>query len=168
MRLSNRNRYAYYSFIYSLAGIVFILGVIAYVLEINKFDIFGNKAWVLLVAPCLLFFLLYLFGRPIFEYDSDGEALNFRNSHILYLLAKRNAKDEFPKYKLIKYSIVNFLIFKRLYVYISSKKNHITILKYDINYLSKKQIKDLKFSLNKVVKTNIEIGHENEDNTVAV
>ncbi|WP_333851846.1 hypothetical protein [Epilithonimonas sp.] len=168
MRLSNRNKHAYYSFIYSFVGIIFILGIIAYVLEINRFDIFEKKAWVLLATPCLLFLLLYLFGRPIFEYDSDGEALNFRNSHILYLLAKKNAKDEFPKYKLIKYNIVNAFIFKRLYIYISSKKNHITILKYDINYLSKKQIKDLKFSLNKVVKTNSEIGDEKEDNTVAV
>ncbi len=164
MRLSNRNKYPLYSFIYSLVGIIFILGIIAYVLEINKFDIFGKKAWVLLVVPCLLFLLLYLFGKPIFEYDSDGEALNFRNNHILYLLSKKNAKDEFPKYKLLKYNVVNSLIFKRLYVYISSKKSHVIILKYDITYLSKKQVKDLKFSLNKVVKTNNEIRHD--DNTV--
>ena len=164
MRLSNRNKYPLYSFIYSLVGIIFILGIIAYVLEINKFDIFGKKAWILLAAPCLLFLLLYLFGKPIFEYDSDGEALNFRNNHILYLLSKKNAKDEFPKYKLLKYNVVNSLIFKRLYVYISSKKSHVIILKYDITYLSKKQVKDLKFSLNKVVKTNNEIRHD--DNTV--
>lgn len=164
MRLSNRNRYIYFSFIYSLVGIAFILGSIAYVLEISKFDIFGKKAWVLLAVPCFLFLLLYLFGRPVFEYDSDGEALNFRNNHIIYLLSKKNAKDEFPKYKLLKYNVVNGLIFKRLYVYISSKKSHVIILKYDITYLSGKQIKDLKFSLNKVVKTNKEIRHD--ENTV--
>ncbi|MFC4687188.1 MAG: hypothetical protein BGO86_11560 [Chryseobacterium sp. 36-9] len=166
MRLSNRNNTPLYSFIYSLVGIVFILGVIAYILEISKFDIFGKKAWILLAIPSLLFLLLYLLGRPVFEYDSDGEALNFRNSHILYLLSKKNLKDEFPKYKLIKYNVVNGLIFKRLYVYITSKKNHIIILKYDVSYLNTRQVKDLKFSLNKVVKTNKEIRHEHEDNTV--
>ncbi len=164
MRLSNRNRYAYFSFIYSLVGIAFILGCIAFILEISKFDIFGKKAWILLAAPCLLFLLLYILGKPIFEYDSDGEALNFRNNHIIYLLSKKNAKDEFPKYKLIKYNIVNGLLFKRLYIYVSSKKSHIIVLKYDITYLNRKQINDLKFSLNKVVKTNSEIRHE--DNTV--
>lgn len=153
-----------YSFIYSLVGIIFILGIIAYILEINKFDVFGNKAWVLLAVPAVLFLLLYIFGRPVFEYDSDGEVLNFRNNHILYLLSKKNAKDEFPKYKLLKFNIVNGLIFKRLYIYISSKKNHVTILKYDISYLSKKQVKDLKFSLNKVIKTNREEIRQ-EDNT---
>lgn len=165
MRLSNRNRIPVFSFIYSLVGIIFILGVIAYILEINKFDIFGNKAWILLAIPLMLFLLLYFIGRPVFEYDSDGEALNFRNSHILYSLTKKNAKDEFPKYKLLKFNIVNVLFFKRLYVYISSKKSHVIILKYDVTFLSKKQLKDLKFSLNKVVKINKEV--RNEDNTVS-
>jgi len=140
------------------------LGVIAYILEINKFDIFGDKSWVLLLVPSLIFLLLYFLGRPIFEYDSDGEALNFRNSHIIYLLSKKNAKDEFPKYKLLKFNIVNALIFRELYIYISSKKSHVLILKYDLSFLSRKQIKDLKFSLNKVIKANKEIRHE--DNTV--
>ena len=163
MRLSNRNKVPVYSFIYSLAGIVFILGIIAYILEINKFDIFGRKAWVLLGFPTLMSLFLYLLGKPVFEYDSDGEALNFRNNHILYLLSKKNAKDEFPKYKLIKFNLVNVFFFKKLYIYINSKKSHVVILKYDISFLSKKQVKDLKFSLNKVLKLNKENVHE--DNT---
>ncbi|WP_374445356.1 hypothetical protein [Epilithonimonas sp.] len=157
MRLSNRNRTPLYSFIYSLAGIVFILGLIGYILEINTVDVLGKKSWILLFIPFLSFLLLYMFGKPIFEYDSDGEALNFRNNHILYVFSQKNAKDEFPKYKLIKYNLVNFLIFKRLYIYVSSKKNHVIVLKYDITYLRRNELKDLIFSLNKVVKNNKEI-----------
>lgn len=164
MRLSNRNKTPWYSFIYSFAGIILILWLIAFVLEINKFDVLGNKSWVLLFIPILIFLFLYFSGRPIFEYDSDGEALNFRNCHILFLFSKKDAKDEFPKYKMIKYNIVNVLIFSNLYVYISSKKNNVIILKYDLSFLTKKEIKDLKFSLNKVVKANSENG--TEDNTV--
>ena len=164
MRLSNRNRTPYYSFIYSLCGIVFILGIIAYVLEINKFAVFGDKSWIILLIPALTFLLLFFLGRPVFEYDSDGEALNFRNNHIIYILSKKNAKDEFPKYKLLQFNVVNAVIFRRLYIYISSKKNHVLILKYDVSFLSRKQVKDLKFSLNKVVKANNEI--RKDDNTV--
>ncbi|MBO6200559.1 MAG: hypothetical protein J6N74_02935 [Chryseobacterium sp.] len=164
MRLSNRNKEPFYSFIYSLAGIIFILWLIAYILEVNKFDVLGDKSWVLLSIPILMFLFLYLFGRPIFEYDSDGEALNFRNNHVIYILAKRNAKDEFPKYKLLKFNVVQALIFRKLYIYITSKKTHVVILKYDISFLSQKQVKDLKFSLNKVVKANSEIGKD--ENTV--
>ncbi len=162
MRLSNRNKTPLYSFIYSLAGIIFILGVIAFILEANNYDIFGKMAWVLIVGPLMLFAFLYLLGKPIFEYDSDGEALNFRNNHILYVFSRKNAKDEFPKYKLLKYNVVSILFFKKLYIYVSSKKNHTVILKYDISYLAKKEIKDLKFSLNKVVKANQEL--RSEDN----
>lgn len=163
MRLSNRNKTPVYTFVYTLCGIVFILGIIAYILEINKFDVFGDKSWVILVIPALTFILLYFLGRPIFEYDSDGEALNFRNNHILYILSKKSAKDEFPKYKLLRFNIVNAFIFRKLHIYISSKKNHVLILKYDISFLSRKQIKDLRFSLNKVIKANKEI--RQEDNT---
>lgn len=164
MRLSNRNKTPWYSFIYSFAGIILILWLIAFVLEVNKFDVLGDKSWVLLFIPIVMFLFLYLSGKPVFEYDSDGEALNFRNSHILYLLSKKDAKDEFPKYKLIKYNIVNVFMFSKLYVYISSKKSNIVILKYDLTFLTKKEIKDLKFSLNKVVKANSET--RKEDNTV--
>lgn len=164
MRLSNRSKAPIYSFIYSLGGIGFILGIIAYILEVNKFDVLGDKSWVLLLIPILMFLFLYLLGRPIFEYDSDGEALNFRNNHILYLLSKKNAKDEFPKYKLLKFNVVNALLFRKLYIYISSKKSHVLILKYDISFLNQKQVKDLKFSLSKVVKANSET--RKDDNTV--
>ena len=160
MRLSNRSRVPVYSFVYSLSGIVFILGIIAYILEINKFDVFGDKSWVILLIPALMFLFLYFLGRPIFEYDSDGEALNFRNNHILYLLSKKNAKDEFPKYKLLKFNVVNALIFRKLHIYITSKKTHVVVLKYDISFLNRKQVKDLKFSLNKVTKANKELRHE--------
>lgn len=164
MRLSNRNKTPFYSFIYSLAGIILILWLIAFILEINKFDVLGDKSWVLLFIPTVMLLFLYLSGRPIFEYDSDGEALNFRNCHILFLLSQNNAKDEFPKYKLIKYNVVNVLIFSTLYVYVSSKKSNVVILKYDLTFMTKKEIKDLKFSLNKVVKTNGETSKD--DNTV--
>ena len=160
MRLSNRSRKPLYSFIYSLVGIIFILGLIGFVLEINKFNVLGKKAWILVVIPLLLYLLLYLFGKPIFEYDSDGETLTFRNNHIRYIFFKENKKDEFPKYKLLKYNVINFYIFKRLYIYVSSKKNKVIVLKYDVTYLRKNELKDLIFSLNKVVRSNKEIYQE--------
>jgi hypothetical protein len=45
---------------------------------------------------------------------------------------------------------------KRLYITISSKNNGTTLLKYEISYLTRKELADLRFSLNKVTKTNKE------------
>jgi len=155
MRLSNRNKTSVYSFINSLL-IMFLLGGIgAYILEEYKFNILGWESLLLLIIPIFIIVLIYISGRQIFEYDSDGEALHFRNRNIIPFLQKP-LSDEFPKYKLLKFEIINLFIMKRLYITISSKNSGSTILKYEISYLTRKELNDLRFSLHKVVKTNNE------------
>ncbi|WP_294249802.1 hypothetical protein [uncultured Chryseobacterium sp.] len=155
MRLSNRNKSSVYSFINTLLIIFLLAGTAAYFLEEYRFDILGKESLVLILAPALLMLLFYLNGRQIFEYDSDGEALHFRNRNIIPFLQKP-LSDEFPKYKLIKYEVIDLFFMKRLYITISSKNSGSTILKYEISYLTRKETQDLRFSLNKVVKTNNE------------
>ena len=156
MRLSNRNKAPFYNFVLTLLNVIFILGVFAYILEKTRLAMFGSEEIFFVVIPILLLFLFFIRGRQIFEYDSDGEAVNFKNRHILPFLGNE-ARDEFPKYKIISFEIVNALIFRKLYIKIKSKKDHSAIvLKYDISYLSGREIKDLKMSLKKIVKANIE------------
>ncbi len=155
MRLSNRNKTGFYNFLNTLLLMIVIGGVAAFFLERYKYDILGWESWLLILFPLLILITYYYSGRQIFEYDSDGEALNFKNRNVIPLLGKE-VSDEFPKYKLQKYEVVSFPFFKRLYITISSKKSHSTTLKYDISYLTKKEISDLKFSLNRVVKANKE------------
>lgn len=100
-----------------------------------------------------MYTIIFLKGKQIFEYDSDGEALNFKNYSIISFFGKES-RDEFPKYKLISYDILNAILFNRLYIKINSKKKRESILKYDISYLSSKEIKDLRLSLNKIVREN--------------
>ena len=155
MRLNNRNKSGLYNFLMTLLLMLLIAGIIGFLLERYKFDILGWESSFLIILPVLLLAIFFIRGRQIFEYDSDGEALNFKNRNIILFLDKP-LNDEFPKYKLMKYEVVNALIFKRLYITISSKKNNVTTLKYDISYLTKKQLMDLKVSLSKVVRTNQE------------
>ncbi|WP_294296083.1 hypothetical protein [uncultured Chryseobacterium sp.] len=155
MRLSNRNKASVYSFINSLLIMLLLGGIGAYFLEEYKFNILGWESLLLIIVPLLIILLFYISGRQIFEYDSDGEALHFRNRNIIPFL-QRPLSDEFPKYKLLKFEVINLFVFKRLYITISSKNSGSTILKYEISYLTKKEVNDLKFSLHKVVKTNNE------------
>ena len=55
-----------------------------------------------------------------------------------------------------------FFFLKKLFVKIKSRKGHhqAIILKYDISYLTDKEIKDLKFSLKKIIKANKEANRE--------
>ena len=160
MRLSNRNKASVYNFVNTLLVLILIAGIGAFFIERFKFNFLGWKSYLLLILPMLLLGLVYKMGRQIFEYDSDGEALNFKNRNIIPFLDTA-ASDEFPKYKLMKFEIVNIPLIKRLYITISSKKGSPTILKYDISYLTKKETNDLKFSLNKIVKNNKENKEDN-------
>lgn len=161
MRLSNRNQIPKYSFFLTFIYIFLILGTIGFFVNRYVFHAVNNIVGSLMIIfPLLLLLLMIIRGRQIFEYDSDGEALNFRNKNLIPFLHSHEAKDEFPKYKLISYEVVNAIFFKKLFIKISSKKSTSTILKYDISYLSNKNIKDLKMSLNKVIKANHEAKRE--------
>lgn len=134
-----------------LAGLL----LLGFVLEMYKFHILGLSAWWLLAFGLLILGLVYVRGKHFFAYDSDGEALNFKNSHLFGFFSKP-ASDEFPKYKLQNFEIVDAVIFRRLYIMVDSKKHNATTLRYDISYLTKKEVSDLKMSLSRVVKANKE------------
>lgn len=155
MRLSNRNKAPVYNFINTLLVMILLGGIGAFLLDEYRFNILGPESYLLIIIPVILLIFFYFRGRQIFEYDSDGEAIHFRNRNIIPFLSKP-LSDEFPKYKFIKYEVISVFFIKRLYITISSKNSGSTMLKYEVSYLTPKEINDLKVSLNKVVKTNNE------------
>ena len=160
MRLSNRKKAPIYNFLLTFSLLFTIIGCGMTFLNIIKLPVFGKMASIsLLLIGGAGLVIIFLRGRQIFEYDSDGEALNFKNHSIIPFLGNE-AKDEFPKYKLVSFEIVNALLFKRLYIKITSKKHKESILKYDISYLTSSEIRDLKLSLQRTIKAN----KENTDN----
>ena len=159
MRLSNRSRIPIYNFVFTLINVLIVIGLAGFILEKTRLAMFGNESILFVLLPVVLLILFLVRGRQIFEYDSDGEAVNFKNRNIIPFLSKE-IRDEFPKYKILSYEVVNAIVFKKLYIKIKSKKEHIAVLKYDISYLTDKEIKDLKFSLKKIIKANIEANRE--------
>ncbi len=155
MRLSNRNKAPFYHFTVSVLTMLLVFGAAGFFLDEYRVHILKGYSYFLLLIPVLLWAVFIIRGRQIFEYDSDGEALNFKNRNILKFLGK-DVSDEFPKYKLMHYDVVGIVLFRRLYITIASKKSSSIILKYDISYLSGKENRDLEISLNKVVKENNE------------
>ena len=154
MRLNNRNKAGYFQFLSILVLMILVGGIVLYFIDRSNERI-NLGSVLLLIIPLFFALIFYLRGSQIFEYDSDGEALNFRSRNVVFFLNKAKS-DEFPKYKLLDYEIVNLILYKRLYVTISSKKSKSVILKYDISYLSGKELDDLKSSLKKVLSKNKE------------
>ena len=161
MRLSNRSRIPIYNFVLILINVLIVIGLAGFILEKTRLAMFGNESILFVLLPVVLLILFLVRGRQIFEYDSDGEAVNFKNRNIIPFLSKE-IRDEFPKYKILSYEVVNAIFFKKLFVKIKSRKEHhqAIILKYDISYLTDKEIKDLKFSLKKIIKANREANRE--------
>ena len=161
MRLSNRSRIPIYNFVLTLINVLIVIGLAGFILEKTRLAMFGNESVLFVLLPVVLLILFLVRGRQIFEYDSDGEAVNFKNRNIIPFLSKE-IRDEFPKYKILSYEVVNAIFFKKLFVKIKSRKEHhqAIILKYDISYLTEKEIKDLKFSLKKIIKANKEANRE--------
>ena len=164
MRLSNRSRIPIYNFVLTLINVLIVIGLAGFILEKTRLAMFGNESILFVLLPVVLLILFLVRGRQIFEYDSDGEAVNFKNRNIIPFLSKE-IRDEFPKYKILSYEVVNAIVFKKLYIKIKSKKEHIAVLKYDISYLTDKEIKDLKTSLRKIIHQNKEARREGKTQT---
>ena len=159
MRLTNRKKVPVYNFFNILLLMILSGGCIGFIVDKMRFDILDEKSYILIIVPAILLIINYLYGRQIFEYDSQGEALHFRNRNIVPFIDKP-LNDEFPKYKLIKFEMVSILFFRRLYVTVSSKNGGSAILKYETSYLTRKEVNDLKTSLNKVINANKEKRHQ--------
>ncbi|MDQ8144087.1 hypothetical protein [Chryseobacterium sp. CFS15] len=159
MRLSNRKKVPVYNFFNILLLMMLSAGYVCFIIDRMKFDVLEEKSYLLIIIPIILLIINYLYGRQIFEYDSQGEALHFKNRNIIPFIDKP-LNDEFPKYKLIKFEMISVLFFRRLYVTVSSKNGGSAILKYETSYLTRKEVNDLKTSLNKVINANKEKRHQ--------
>ncbi|SDE05174.1 hypothetical protein SAMN05421544_102180 [Riemerella columbipharyngis] len=153
MRLSNRKKAPLFRFYFTFINVISIMCLIVYILDISLISFMGNWKFFLIIIPTLLYFIFYIKGKQIFEYDSDGEAVMFINKSISIIFNKET-KDEFPKYKLHSFEFFNALFFKRLFIKVNSKTEKVILLKYDISYLTKREIRDLKISLKKIVCNN--------------
>lgn len=162
MRLSNKRKAPYYNFLHTVFIMLVFAGICAYIFEKVSYKKLGIEEILLIIIPLFILSIFYLRGRQIFEFDSDGEALSIKNRHIIpYFFAA--VSDEFPKYKLLNYNILNYIFLKRLYISIKSKKSSAMVLKYDISNLTRKEISDLKRSLSKVISNNKEAANKSQE-----
>ena len=95
MRLNNRNKAGFYNFLSTFLLMLFLGGVSVFFLEKYKFDVLGIESALFILIPAIFLAIFYVRGRQIFEYDSDGEALNFKNRNV-FLFLDRPANVEFP------------------------------------------------------------------------
>lgn len=152
MILSNKNKGKVYFTFFMLIGLIITVSFPIFLSEKRFKNDIGEAAITVEILLSVLIFILSI-SRQIFDYDSDGEVITIKNRSIFPIL-NLELHDEFPKYKLKGFKISTFLFRKRLIMEIYSKKNKTIKLKYNISFLSSKEIENLKRSLKQVIKAN--------------
>ena len=156
MRFTNKKETSLIPSIYIIIVAVFITNAFASV-ELKYDDTpFNYSSLIPNLVAVLIGVYIYIVGRS-FEFDSDGETLNFKSNGLLLskFMHYREQRTEVPKSKLLDFKVDNFLIFRRLNIYIKSRnKRGYRHYKYNITFLGGKKRKSLKHSLKKVVEHN--------------
>ncbi|MGH1385307.1 hypothetical protein [Kordia sp.] len=157
MRFNNAKSKKWVPFLYFFLGIGSILTMLYIFLFREDFN--QEKMWY--AVPALLVFIIVIFysTAKYFEFDSDGNVLTFVNKGLFIsnFINYRENRAEFPKEKLKRYRIQNYILYSFLYVYVKSKSNQIKRVRFNISLLSTRKKRALKKSLDKVMKHNNQI-----------
>lgn len=156
MKFNNKKRALAHKSIYQT--ILFILvAIFLFIISTEfLFKDYEMAKYGLIVFIVLL--LIYIFrGNEYFEYDSTGMVVSIKNDSIIKeeFRPEQLVAVEFPKEKLDHYKIQNYLIHKRLNIYLkSSHHNALVKNSFNITHLSPRRIHALKQSLHKIISEN--------------
>ena len=138
---------------------IYLLCLLTVIFDVVMLNIDGSWNSFIKLSPFavgVMVFIIYR-GLPQFIYDSDGEVLNFtaREPNLVSFGKRFNSHIEFPKRKLLKYSIVTWPFRRKLILYIDSKDGKSKKVSIVVSYLRRKELRDLKRSLETVIAKNL-------------
>jgi hypothetical protein len=110
---------------------------------------------MIVFAFIVLFFIVHYISK-YFEYDSDGIKVVVINKGLLLsdYFNYREHKVEFSKENLMGYKFHNYLIYKKLIIYIKDRKGNKKKEMFNVTLVAKKKRKYIRQSLSKMIKLN--------------
>ena len=158
MRFKNTNEIKIVPSIYMIIVAAFVTNIFVN-LELMASDNQTEVSWKHFLPNIILIVFGIYFHRiaQLFEFDSDGETLNFKNNGVFFskFMEYRVKRAEFPKGKLIDFSILDLGLFSNLKIIIQSKRiKGPRTYTFNITFLSRKKKRGMKESLRKVVEKN--------------
>lgn len=157
MRFTNRTEIKVIPSIYIVLVAVFVTNVFVNI-EIMASDTeqeISFSHFLPNIVTLILGLYIHRIGQS-FDFDSDGETLNFKNNGVFFskFMEYRVQKAEFPKRKLGKFKFVDYGIYSALTIYIKSRRKK-GYRKYTFNttFLTRKKKKGMVASLQKVLET---------------
>lgn len=156
MKFNNRKETGVIPSIYIIVVAVFITNAFASV-ELKYDDVPFNYSSLIPNAIALIIGIYIFIVGKTFEFDSDGETINFKSNGVLVsqFMHYREQRTEVPKSKLKDFRVENYFFYKRLHIFIHSRNSKgYRHYKYNITFLTGKKVKSLKMSLAKVLEKN--------------
>ncbi|MGB6083961.1 hypothetical protein [Moheibacter sp.] len=159
MRINNKRVNVYIEAFYTLLFIGLIFSIILIFIPIPAITRIAPP-YVYIGLFIFLIYLFYKLGHQHVEYSSDGEVLNIKTQDAFWVkyFPRTRLIVDFPKNKLVSFKIKSSFLHKKLELYVTSKRSHsgVAKLSFNITYLNKSEISDLKISLNRILKRNQE------------
>lgn len=124
-------------------GAIFLMIAIAFLHIVFNIKLLSVVGGLLIIV----FFLFNMKIKQIFEYNSEGEVLIFKNKNIF--VSQRNryiGLDEFPKRLFCNYKLRRTLLKKKLYISIKAKSRVVT-LNYNVTFVNAQKLKRLEADL---------------------
>ena len=156
MKFNNRKETGIIPSIYIIVVAVFITNAFASV-ELKYDDVPFNYSSLIPNAIALLIAIYIFIVGKTFEFDSDGETINFKSNGVLVsqFMHYREQRTEVPKSKLKDFRIENYFFYKRLHIFIHSRNSRgYRHYRYNITFLTGKKVKALRMSLAKILEKN--------------
>lgn len=154
MRLSNRKLVKLIPGVYYFSVILFFL-IIFLNQQLGRQLFISDKYYFATLVLVGLWLIYIYFAGKYFEYDSEGSLVSFLNRGAILseFINYRTKIHEIKKEKINRYKIYNFLFYRRLKLFYSTK-NSISDISINISMLSPRKTKYLKLSLDKIIAKN--------------
>ncbi|MDT0676870.1 hypothetical protein [Autumnicola musiva] len=156
MRFTNKNEIKIIPSIYIVLVAVFVTNIFVNIELMASDEPISFSHFVPNIGTLFLGLYVHRIGQS-FDFDSDGETLNFKSNGVFFskFMEYRVKKAEFPKRKLGNFRFSDYGIYSSLTIYIKSRRRS-GFKKYSFNttFLSRKKKKGLMASLQKVLEHN--------------
>lgn len=159
MRINNKRVGVYIETLYTLLFIGLLCSFLLILIPVSKIVEIISPYYLVLIFLGLIV-LAYRYGHQLFDYNSDGEVLNIKTQDAFWAkhFPQTRKLTDFPKNKLRDFKIKKGLFNRKLDLFVSSKRSKKGYVKltFNITFLSRSEVADLRLSLSRMVKRNRE------------
>lgn len=159
MRFNNSSETKIVPSVYILIVAAFVTNIFVNIEIMSSTETENTMKFSHFLPNILLLIFGFYFHRiaQLFEFDSDGETLNFKNNGVFFskFMEYRVKRAEFPKTKLVSFEVSDYGIYASLKISITSRrKKGPRSYTFNITFLRKKKKREMIDSLNKVLAKN--------------